>query len=130
MTTQEVANELVKLCREGKWEECIQKLYSPEIKSDLANLIKRVDKTIAQHIHKAIEDGQLSEELDVDMLATHLQASLHSIAIRSRAGASKQSLRKYATFAVQQLPCRSSRLVSRVFLRYSGFREAHKRCSK
>ena len=31
MTTQEVANQLVKLCREGKFEECIQQLYSPNI---------------------------------------------------------------------------------------------------
>ncbi len=33
MTTQEVANQLVKLCREGKFEECIQQLYSPDIVS-------------------------------------------------------------------------------------------------
>ncbi|WP_425390536.1 SnoaL-like domain-containing protein [Ekhidna sp.] len=33
MTTQEVANELVKLCREGKWDECISKLYSADIVS-------------------------------------------------------------------------------------------------
>ena len=33
MTTQEVATEMVALCRAGKWEECIQKFYSPDIKS-------------------------------------------------------------------------------------------------
>lgn len=33
MTTEEVAKQLVKLCREGKFEECIQSLYSPEIVS-------------------------------------------------------------------------------------------------
>ena len=81
-----------------------ESINSPEIKSDLANLIKRVDKTIAQHIQKAIDDGQLRDSIDVDLLAAHLKASLHIIAIRSRAGASKQSLRKYASFAVQQLP--------------------------
>ena len=31
MTTEEVANKLVKLCREGKFEECIKELYSPDI---------------------------------------------------------------------------------------------------
>ncbi|MEO9872053.1 SnoaL-like domain-containing protein [Ekhidna sp.] len=31
MTTEEVANQLVKLCREGKFEECIRELYSPDI---------------------------------------------------------------------------------------------------
>jgi hypothetical protein len=33
MTTQDVANEFVAMCKEGKWEECIKKFYSPEIKS-------------------------------------------------------------------------------------------------
>lgn len=33
MTTQEVANRLVQLCREGKYQECINELYSPEIVS-------------------------------------------------------------------------------------------------
>ena len=29
MTTQEIADRLVTLCREGKWEECFEELYSP-----------------------------------------------------------------------------------------------------
>lgn len=33
MTTQEVADTLVKLCREGKFHEATQKLYSPDIVS-------------------------------------------------------------------------------------------------
>ncbi|WP_462251900.1 SnoaL-like domain-containing protein [Ekhidna sp.] len=33
MTTQEVANRLVELCREGKFEQVFQELYSPEIVS-------------------------------------------------------------------------------------------------
>jgi ketosteroid isomerase-like protein len=33
MTTQEVANQLVSLCREGKFVEAIQTLYSPDIVS-------------------------------------------------------------------------------------------------
>ena len=31
MTTQEVANQLISLCREGKYEEVYQQLFSPEI---------------------------------------------------------------------------------------------------
>ena len=81
-----------------------ESINSSDIKSDLASLIKRVDKTFAQHISNAIDNGQLNMGTDVEMLAAHLQASLHTIAIRARAGASKQSLRKYASFAVQQLP--------------------------
>ncbi|MEP1096081.1 MAG: SnoaL-like domain-containing protein [Cyclobacteriaceae bacterium] len=33
MTTQEVANRLVELCREGKWEEVYKELFSKEIVS-------------------------------------------------------------------------------------------------
>ena len=33
MTTQQVADRLVKLCREGKFELCIEELYSTDIKS-------------------------------------------------------------------------------------------------
>ena len=33
MTTQEVANTLVKLCSEGKFDEAIETLYSPDIVS-------------------------------------------------------------------------------------------------
>ena len=33
MTTQEVANQLTQLCRQGKFMEAVQSLYSPEIVS-------------------------------------------------------------------------------------------------
>jgi len=33
MTTQEVANRLIELCREGKYEQAVKELYSPEIVS-------------------------------------------------------------------------------------------------
>ena len=33
MTTQEVANRLVELCRQGQYEQAIKELYSPEIVS-------------------------------------------------------------------------------------------------
>lgn len=33
MTTQEVANRLVELCREGKHEQVVKELYSPDIVS-------------------------------------------------------------------------------------------------
>jgi len=33
MTTEEVANRLVSLCRSGKFQTCIEELYSPDIVS-------------------------------------------------------------------------------------------------
>ena len=34
MSTQEVANKLVRLCREGQWEQAVMELYSPNIISE------------------------------------------------------------------------------------------------
>lgn len=33
MTTQKIANRLVELCKKGKYQQCYQELYSPEIQS-------------------------------------------------------------------------------------------------
>jgi len=49
MTTQEVANQLVSLCREGKYEEVYQTLFSPKIVSkepegSLAPEVKGLEK--------------------------------------------------------------------------------------
>ncbi|MGR8950473.1 MAG: TetR family transcriptional regulator C-terminal domain-containing protein, partial [Gammaproteobacteria bacterium] len=81
-----------------------ESINSPEIKDDLANLIKRVDKAFEENIANAISAGQLEKDVEMQTLAMHIQASLHTIALRARAGSSKQLLRKYADFAVRQLP--------------------------
>lgn len=31
MSTQEIANRLVELCRQGDWETCYKELYSPDV---------------------------------------------------------------------------------------------------
>jgi len=33
MTTKQVADSIVKLCKEGKFDECLEKFYSPDIVS-------------------------------------------------------------------------------------------------
>ncbi len=33
MTTQEIANKLVSYCREGKYQQCYEELYSPDVVS-------------------------------------------------------------------------------------------------
>ena len=75
-----------------------------EIKADFSALVKRVDKAFESSLQTAIARGELTPESDAKMLAMSLQATLHSIALRSRAGDSKQSLKKYTRFAVAQLP--------------------------
>lgn len=74
MTTQEVANTLVKLCSEGKFEEATKTLYSPDIVSVEASAppggsreSKGLDAVIAKgewwtanhEVHSAIVEGPL-----------------------------------------------------------------------
>lgn len=79
-------------------------LNDEKIKTALADLLKRVDKAFEKSIAHAIDTGQLSNEANPRLLAMQVQAILHTIALRARAGESKASLNKYAKFAVSQLP--------------------------
>ncbi|MFT5690894.1 MAG: AcrR family transcriptional regulator [Oceanicoccus sp.] len=73
----------------------------PEVKADLHNLISGVDDQLQRRIQKAIQNGELPESCDADLTAKLLQAVLHSLAIRARAGESSVSLKKFAKFSVQ-----------------------------
>lgn len=54
MTTQEVANRLVTLCREGKFEQAVQELYAPDIVSvEAEGTPNRVEKGLAAIAEKA-----------------------------------------------------------------------------
>lgn len=75
----------------------------PDVQSDLLNAIKQVDKQILKQVEQAIVQGQLQEGIDAKSLAKILQALLHSISIRARAGESMLSLRKFIDSAVQML---------------------------
>ena len=79
-------------------------INSEAVKNDLTSLIKRVDRAFEENLKRARTSGQLEEHCDIKMLAMHLQASLHTIALRARAGESKRSLKKYIDFALGQLP--------------------------
>lgn len=79
-------------------------LNDEKVKEDLHSLIKRVDKALETNISRAIKNSQLVADANPRLWATHIQATLHSIALRARAGESKVGLKKYAKFAVSQLP--------------------------
>tara|TARA_R110000772_G_scaffold82075_7_gene174296 strand:- start:306 stop:908 length:603 start_codon:yes stop_codon:yes gene_type:complete len=72
----------------------------PDVQADLLNAIKDVDKQILKQVDQAIKQGQLHKDTDAVCLSKMIQALLHSIAIRARAGESKVSLRKFADSAV------------------------------
>lgn len=86
MTTQEVANQLVKLCREGKFEQVLTELYSPDIRSvepegstwptvqGMAEIIKKGE--IWTTMVEEVLDSEISEPIVAD--------SFFSITMKSR----------------------------------------------
>lgn len=72
-----------------------------DVRSDLLKAIRQVDRQITGQVEQAIKQGQLAESTDAASLAKLIQALLHSIAIRARAGESKVSLNKFADSAMQ-----------------------------
>jgi AcrR family transcriptional regulator len=75
-------------------------LTHPEIKSELASLIRRVDLKIEKRFKQAIHDGEISVDTDARLAAKVIQSVLHSLALRARAGESKLSLKKLARHSV------------------------------
>jgi len=73
---------------------------NPDVQSDLLEVITQLDKRIFDRIVLAVEQKEITELADPRSLSKLLQAVLHSLAIRARAGESKASLRKFADAAV------------------------------
>jgi ketosteroid isomerase-like protein len=74
MTTQEIADKLVKLCSEGKFQEAVQTLYSPDIVSmeagappggsreskGIAAVAAKGEWWVANHeVHSSVVEGPL-----------------------------------------------------------------------
>lgn len=71
MTTQKVANQLVKLCREGKYEAVYQSLFSPDVESiepegSTWGTVKGMDAILkkGQQWQELVEEVYSSEILD------------------------------------------------------------------
>ncbi len=75
----------------------------PRVGEDLRELISRLDKRLAERLRKAQTDGELSTEIDTGLTAKRLQATLQTLALRARTGASKRELRRIAVYAVDKL---------------------------
>ena len=75
----------------------------PEVRADLLAIVQQLDQKFADRIETAIAHGQIAHVDDVSVLSQIVQAVLHSLAIRSRAGQSKASLKKMASVAVATL---------------------------
>lgn len=79
-------------------------LNHADVKADLLSLINRVDNLLSARIRQAIKTGELPANTNAKQWAKLLQAALHSIALRARAGESQAELQRFARFAVDHLP--------------------------
>jgi AcrR family transcriptional regulator len=71
-----------------------------DVQSDLLEVIEQLDRRILKRVELAVDQGQLSAIVDAKSLSKLIQAVLHSLAIRARAGESKTSLRRFADAAI------------------------------
>ncbi|MEO1254972.1 MAG: SnoaL-like domain-containing protein [Bacteroidota bacterium] len=85
MTTQEVADQLVKLCREGKYDEVYKNLFSPEIESkeprpDGWETVKGLDglSEKAKKWHEMVEEFDSGEISDPIVAGDHFTCSMKS----------------------------------------------------
>jgi AcrR family transcriptional regulator len=75
-------------------------LTQPEVRRDLRALIGGVDELLTARLRKAQEARQLRAGLDPAAAAELLQAVMHSLAIRARAGEPKDKLQRMASAAI------------------------------
>ncbi len=71
-------------------------LEDPEIRASLAAGFRKLDACFAERLQTAQDRGELSKGADPEALALLASATLHTIAIRARAGASRNELKKFA----------------------------------
>lgn len=75
-------------------------LIHHEVQNDLLAAICHVDKMVLQRVELAIEQGQVNKDVDAKSLSKMIQALLHSISIRVRAGESLATLRRFIDSAI------------------------------
>ncbi len=75
-------------------------VVNPNVQADLLKVITQLDAHILGCVERAVEQGQISEVSDAKSLSKLIQAVLHSLAIRARAGESKASLRRFSDAAI------------------------------
>lgn len=73
----------------------------PEVRDLLAQAIKSIDDLFLRRLEKARDDGELAKDTPLAPLSNFLAASLHSLALRARAGANDRALKAYAKGVVE-----------------------------
>jgi AcrR family transcriptional regulator len=75
-------------------------LDSPEIRDSITEGFRMLDAHFEARLRKAHDRGELRKNADASALALLASATMHTIAIRARAGTSRSELRKLASKAV------------------------------
>jgi AcrR family transcriptional regulator len=75
----------------------------PQVRAALAALLAELDDAFEGTLRRARDRGELAKDADVAGLARVLSATLHSIAIRARAGTSRAELERLARSSVDAL---------------------------
>ena len=75
MTTQEVANRLVELCRQGKYEQAVKELYSPEIVSvEPEGMPNRIVKGLEGVAEKSVKFEAMLEKVNTSFISDPIVA--------------------------------------------------------
>jgi AcrR family transcriptional regulator len=83
----------------------VEAVQDPKIRVALANGVRKLDEIYEARLRMAQERGELSAKQDAATLASLASATLHTIAIRARAGVEREELRQFARRAVDAI-CR------------------------
>jgi AcrR family transcriptional regulator len=75
-------------------------LGDPEIQDVVTGGFRKLDTDFETRLREARDAGELKKDADPEALAMLVSATMHTIAIRARAGASREELRKLAQKAV------------------------------
>ena len=75
-------------------------MHDPDVRAYLAVAFRDIDAAFEARLRLAVEGGELAPAADPDKLAKVAGAILHSLAIRSRAGAARADLEQFADSAV------------------------------
>jgi TetR/AcrR family transcriptional regulator, copper-responsive repressor len=86
-----------------------QAALDPTICEFLAETIRNTDTFLSNLIAKARDRGEIDESVDTAALAQLATATLHTLAVRSRAGASRRQLSTIARASVDMI-CKSKRV--------------------
>ena len=100
-----------------------QAVTDPEVRSFLASSIDDTDAFLADLFRSAEKHGEPRSSLSAKGRARIATATLHSLAIRARSGATRSDLREIANSAVELLCPRGVKFELPVSVRQGSFRE-------